>query len=142
MSAMLGVIETSLAGSPMKVLHLEHAGRRPVPTSSFSQTAAQRPQNRRFAGVPKEPKSRDLHHTFSGAQVSLGGLRRSFAAVTGAVRLRFRSSLVRLRTVHIGRGRPMTATATEPIHLGTYPAAWNRIAIHEDGVRSDDAVVN
>ncbi|PYR92206.1 MAG: hypothetical protein DMF84_13925 [Acidobacteria bacterium] len=36
----------------------------------------------------------------------------------------------------------MTATATEPIHLGTYPAAWNRIAIHEDGVRSDDAVVN
>src|SRR5207237_6521901 len=80
MSAMLGVIETSLAGSPMKVLHLEHAGRRPVPTSSFSQTAAQRPQNRRFAGVPKEPKSRDLHHTFTGAEIFLGGLRRSFAA--------------------------------------------------------------
>jgi hypothetical protein len=35
----------------------------------------------------------------------------------------------------------MTATASEPIHLGTYPAAWNRIAVHEDGVRSDDAVV-
>jgi len=28
----------------------------------------------------KDPKRCDLHHTFSGAQVSLGGLRRSFAA--------------------------------------------------------------
>jgi hypothetical protein len=36
----------------------------------------------------------------------------------------------------------MTAIASEPIRLGTYRAAWNRVAVHEDGVRSDDAVVN
>lgn len=35
----------------------------------------------------------------------------------------------------------MTAIASEPIHLSTYPAAWNRVAVHEAGVRSDDAVV-
>jgi hypothetical protein len=34
---------------------------------------------RRFAGVTEEPKPRELHHTFNGAQVFLGGLRRSFA---------------------------------------------------------------
>jgi hypothetical protein len=34
----------------------------------------------------------------------------------------------------------MTATASEPIHLGTYPAAWNRVAAQEDGVRKDVAV--
>lgn len=34
----------------------------------------------------------------------------------------------------------MTAIASEPIHLGTYPAAWNRVAVHEDGVRSDAVV--
>jgi hypothetical protein len=36
----------------------------------------------------------------------------------------------------------MTAIASDPIHLGTYPAAWNRVAVHEDGVPSDEAVVN
>jgi hypothetical protein len=36
----------------------------------------------------------------------------------------------------------MTAIAPEPVHLGTYPAAWNRVAIHQDGVRSDDGVVS
>jgi hypothetical protein len=36
----------------------------------------------------------------------------------------------------------MTTTASEPIHLGTYPAAWNRVAAQEDGVRQDVAVVN
>jgi hypothetical protein len=36
----------------------------------------------------------------------------------------------------------MTATASEPIHLGTYPAAWNRVAAQEDGVRKDVAVVS
>jgi hypothetical protein len=36
----------------------------------------------------------------------------------------------------------MTAIASEPVRLGTYPAAWNRVAIHQDGVRSDDADVS
>jgi hypothetical protein len=36
----------------------------------------------------------------------------------------------------------MTAIASEPVRLGTYPAAWNRVAIHQDGGRSDDAVVS
>jgi hypothetical protein len=36
----------------------------------------------------------------------------------------------------------MTAIASEPIHLGTYPAAWNRVAVHDHGGRIDDAVVN
>ena len=36
----------------------------------------------------------------------------------------------------------MTATATEPIHLGTYPAAWNRVAADEGGVRKDVAAVS
>ena len=36
----------------------------------------------------------------------------------------------------------MTATGSEPIHLGAYRAAWNRVAVHEVGVRSDDAGVN
>jgi hypothetical protein len=36
----------------------------------------------------------------------------------------------------------MTAIASDPIHLGTHPAAWNRVALHQDGVRSDDAAVN
>ena len=35
---------------------------------------------RRFAGVAKETKRRDLHHAFNSAGISLGGLRRSFAA--------------------------------------------------------------
>ena len=34
----------------------------------------------------------------------------------------------------------MTTIGAEPIHLGTHPAAWNRVAIHEDGVRRDGAV--
>lgn len=34
----------------------------------------------------------------------------------------------------------MPVTASEPIHLGTRPAAWNRAALHEDGGRSDAAV--
>jgi hypothetical protein len=36
----------------------------------------------------------------------------------------------------------MTAIASEPIHLGTHPAAWNRVAIYQDGMRSDDGVVS
>jgi hypothetical protein len=36
----------------------------------------------------------------------------------------------------------MSAIASEPIHLGTHPAAWNRVAVHENGVRSDDAVIS
>lgn len=36
----------------------------------------------------------------------------------------------------------MTAIASDPIHLGTHPAAWNRVAPHPDGVRSGDAVVD
>ena len=36
----------------------------------------------------------------------------------------------------------MTAIASDPIHLGTHPAAWNRVAIDQGGVRSDDAVIN
>jgi hypothetical protein len=36
----------------------------------------------------------------------------------------------------------MIAIASHPIHLGTHPAAWNRVAIDPGGVRSDDAVVN
>jgi hypothetical protein len=36
----------------------------------------------------------------------------------------------------------MTATASEPIHLGTYPAAWDRVGAHEDGVRKEVAVVS
>ena len=35
--------------------------------------------NRRFAGVTKEPRPGEFHDTFNGAQVFLGGLRRSFA---------------------------------------------------------------
>jgi len=35
----------------------------------------------------------------------------------------------------------MTATASGPIHLGTYPAAPNRIAIDEEAVRGDDTIV-
>jgi len=38
--------------------------------------------------------------------------------------------------------RPMTASASEPIHLGTYPAAWNRVPAQEDGLHKDVAVVN
>ena len=36
----------------------------------------------------------------------------------------------------------MIAIASEPIHLGTYPAAWNRVAAQEDEVRRDVAVVS
>jgi hypothetical protein len=36
----------------------------------------------------------------------------------------------------------MTAIASDPIHLGTHPAAWKRVAIDQGGVRSDDAVIN
>jgi hypothetical protein len=36
----------------------------------------------------------------------------------------------------------MSAIASEPIHLGTHPAAWNRVAVHQHGVRSDDAVIS
>ena len=36
----------------------------------------------------------------------------------------------------------MTAIASDPIHLGTHPAAWNRVAIDQGVVRSDDAVIN
>jgi hypothetical protein len=35
----------------------------------------------------------------------------------------------------------MTAIASDPIHLGTHPAAWKRVAIDQGGVRSDDAVI-
>jgi hypothetical protein len=34
----------------------------------------------------------------------------------------------------------MTAIASDPIHLGTHPAAWNRVVLHQDRVRSDAAV--
>jgi hypothetical protein len=33
----------------------------------------------------------------------------------------------------------MTAIASEPIHLGPHPAAWNRIALHQAGGCGDDA---
>jgi hypothetical protein len=33
----------------------------------------------------------------------------------------------------------MTAIASGPIHLGSHPVAWNRVALDEVGVRSDDA---
>ena len=36
----------------------------------------------------------------------------------------------------------MTAIASEPIHLGTHPAAGNRIPIHHGAARGDDAVVS
>jgi hypothetical protein len=36
----------------------------------------------------------------------------------------------------------MTATASKPIHLGTYPASWNRVVADEGGVRKDVAVVS
>jgi hypothetical protein len=36
----------------------------------------------------------------------------------------------------------MSVIASQPIHLGTHPAAWNRAAVHENGVRSDDAVIS
>jgi len=36
----------------------------------------------------------------------------------------------------------MTAIASDPIHLGTHPVAWNRVAIDQGGVRNDDAVIN
>ena len=36
----------------------------------------------------------------------------------------------------------MSAIASEPIHLRTHPATWNRVAVHENGVGSDDAVIN
>jgi hypothetical protein len=34
----------------------------------------------------------------------------------------------------------MPATASQPIHLDTGPAAWNRAVPHEDGVRSEAVV--
>jgi hypothetical protein len=36
----------------------------------------------------------------------------------------------------------MTAIASGPIHLGSHPAAWNRVALDQDDVRSDDAAVS
>lgn len=36
----------------------------------------------------------------------------------------------------------MTAIASDPIHLGTHPAAWNRVAIDQSGARGEDAVIN
>lgn len=36
----------------------------------------------------------------------------------------------------------MTAIASDPIQLGTHPAAWSRVAIDQGGARSDDAVIN
>lgn len=36
----------------------------------------------------------------------------------------------------------MTAIASDPIHLGTHPAAWNRVAIDQGGVRSVDAIIH
>lgn len=36
----------------------------------------------------------------------------------------------------------MIAIASDPIHLGTRPAAWNRVAIDQGGERRNDAVVN
>ena len=36
--------------------------------------------------MPKEPTHRDLHHTVHGAQVFLGGLRRSFAVRPADIR--------------------------------------------------------
>jgi hypothetical protein len=36
----------------------------------------------------------------------------------------------------------MTAIASDPIHLGAHPAAWNRVAIDQGGGRGDDAVLN
>jgi hypothetical protein len=31
----------------------------------------------------------------------------------------------------------MPAIASDPIHLGSHPATWNRVAAREDGVQSD-----
>jgi hypothetical protein len=64
----------------MKVLQLEHAGRSTGPNIVFSQNGRAAAAIRRFAGVTKKPKPRELHHTFNGARVLLGSLRRSFAA--------------------------------------------------------------
>jgi hypothetical protein len=36
----------------------------------------------------------------------------------------------------------MSAIFSEPIHLGTHLAKWNRVAVHDDGIRTDDAVLN
>ena len=36
----------------------------------------------------------------------------------------------------------MTARASAPIHLGTHPAAWDRVAIDQGKAHSDDAVIN
>src|SRR5947209_11602999 len=80
MSAMLGVIETSLARSPMKVLQLEHAGLFTGPNILWFANGRAAAAIRRFAGVPEPLKRRALHYTFIGAELSLGGVRRSFAA--------------------------------------------------------------
>ena len=63
----------------MKVLQLEHAGLSTGPNIVLFLNGRAAAAFRSFAGVAKEPQRYDLHHTFNGAQVLLGGVRRSFA---------------------------------------------------------------
>src|SRR5712691_8573827 len=84
MSAMLGVIETSLARSPMKVLQLEHAGLFTGPNILCFPNGRAAAAIRRFAGLTQQPSSRDPHQALNGARVLLGGVRRSFTASPGA----------------------------------------------------------
>jgi hypothetical protein len=55
----------------MKVLQPEHAGRSTGPNIVVFPDGRAAAAIRRFAGVPNEPKSPDLHHTFNGAQAVL-----------------------------------------------------------------------
>src|SRR5713101_2462752 len=76
MSAMLGVIKPSLAGRLTMVLRQEDADRH----RSQHQTAAQRPPSEGSPEAEGVDASRPFTTPFSGVGLSLGGLRRSFAA--------------------------------------------------------------
>src|SRR6266704_392427 len=80
MSAMLGVMETSLAGSLMKVLQLEHAGRFTGPNIVFS--FPKRPRSGRDPKVRRSDGGAEASRPSPHVQwraVFLGGVRRSFA---------------------------------------------------------------
>ena len=64
----------------MKVLQLEHAGLFTGPNILCFPNGRAAAAIRRFAGAPEALKRRALHHAFIGAGLSLGGVRRSFAA--------------------------------------------------------------
>jgi len=113
----------------MKVLQLEHAGLFTGPNILWFANGRAAAAIRRFAGVPEPLKRRALHYTFIGAELSLGGVRRSFAASpwrkSGCIRRAMHPRSTPLAALLLAQILPVFSVVA-PCHPGASPVSMRR----------------